>query len=177
MTKMAPFRITSRSGFSLIELLVAMSVLLIVLMICSQIFQQARSAWATGQDMVDMNMTGRAVVDCIARELSMAVDANVGANSITFTKLSEATPTDFAALPSITYALSGDLKRNGVAICPGVAAATPCPGISDLQFSPVTNRLPDYVDIIVTVGFLDSARTNQYQSRVYFPNRKRNELQ
>lgn len=164
------------AGFTLIELLVAMTTLLVIVMICAQIFQQARMAWASGQDMVDMNMTGRAVVDCIAQELASAVDVNINieADSIQFTKLGKAeagTP----ALTQVIYGMDANyVLRNGVRICPSASCAAPRPGILSLVFSPVTNILPDRVDITANVA--GPSATNLYQTRVYFHNRQRYEL-
>lgn len=172
----------TKSGFTLIELMVAMAILLIILVICAQIFQQARVAWSSGQDLVDMNMTGRAVADCIFQELTQAVSTNVdiSALSITFTKIGNAA-SGTPALQEVKYNFDGSyVFRNGIKICPSAAVATPRPGIMSLAFSPTTTPpagvLPDYVDIVATVGIQGSALTDTYKTRVYFPNRKRYEL-
>lgn len=169
-----------KSGFTLIELMVAMAILLIILVICAQIFQQARVAWSSGQDLVDMNMTGRAVVDCIFQELTQAVDTNVviSASSITFTKIGTAA-SGTPALQEVTYNFDGSyVLRNSVKICPSASVSTPRPGIMSLAFSPTTTPgvLPDYVDIVATVGIQGSALIDTYKTRVCFPNRKRYEL-
>lgn len=164
------------AAFSLIELLVAMSTLLVIVMICAQIFQQARMAWASGQDVVDMNMTGRAVVDCIAQELASAVDSNIDiqADSIRFTKLGKA-EAGIQALTAVTNGMDANyVLRNGVGICPSASFASPLPGVLSLTFSPVATHLPGYVDIRAVVA--SSSVTNLYQTRVYFHNRQRYEF-
>ena len=173
--KMTPSRSKASLGFTLIELLVAMTILMIILVICAQIFQQARVAWSTGQDIVDMNMTGRAVADCIAQELAMAVDSNItiSAASVSFLKLGAASP-GTNALQQVTYDFTGGyVKRNNVNICPAASQAGSRPGVISLAFFPTATTLPAYVNITASVGVDGSATTNQYQTRVYFPNRKR----
>ena len=176
MMKMFSKRKKLSAGFTMIELLVAMSVLLIIVLVCTQIFQQAKVAWASGQDVVDMDMTGRAVVDCIAQELKMAVDKStaISTNSISFKRLGAA-QAGSPALQQVVFNFDGSyVTRNGVNICPGFSVSYPRPGVGSLAFSPITNSLPDYVDIVALVAGASS--TNQYQARVYFPNRNRYEL-
>ena len=60
-------------GFSLLEILVAMSILVIIIMMMSGVFHQSRIAWDTGLRKARMNMGGRAVVDFMSRELSQAI--------------------------------------------------------------------------------------------------------
>ena len=118
-------------------------------------------------------------MDCIAQELVQAVETNVmvvSANSITFVKLGKA-QAGVPALQQVTYSDGTYVTRNGTSICPGMSVALPRPGISGLAFSPTGSGMPDYVDIVASVGIQGSTITNQYQTRVYFPNRKRYELQ
>ena len=62
-----------RSGFTLLELLVAISILVIIIMMMSGVFHQSRIAWNSGLRKARMNMGGRAVVDFMSRELSQAI--------------------------------------------------------------------------------------------------------
>jgi uncharacterized protein (TIGR02599 family) len=60
-------------GFTLIEILVAMTILAIIILIVSGIFHQSSSAWEAGQRKTELNMEGRAAIDLMADELSRAV--------------------------------------------------------------------------------------------------------
>ena len=61
-------------GFTLLELLVSMVILGIIVVICGQIFDQSTVAWDSGSRKAELNLTGRAVVDLVAQEISHAVD-------------------------------------------------------------------------------------------------------
>ncbi len=65
---------TSRSGFTLLELLVSMVILGVIVVICGRIFDQSTVAWDSGSRKAELNLTGRAVVDLMAQEISQAVD-------------------------------------------------------------------------------------------------------
>lgn len=60
-------------AFTLIELLLAMAILVVIVMLVSQIFNQAMVAWDSGQRKADVNFVGRALVDFMAQEISKAV--------------------------------------------------------------------------------------------------------
>lgn len=63
-----------RAGFSLIEVLVAMTILSIIVLIVSGIFQQTSLAWTIGLRRADAQSVTRAVVGAINRDLAMMVD-------------------------------------------------------------------------------------------------------
>ena len=63
----------------MIELLVAMTILVVITLIVARIFQQAGVAWDTGTRKVETMMAGRAVSDFIAQQLSRAVSDTNGA--------------------------------------------------------------------------------------------------
>ena len=65
-----------RKGFSLIEVLVAMSILTIIVLIVAGIFQQTGLAWSLGLKRADAQSTTRAVVGALGRDLAMMVDPN-----------------------------------------------------------------------------------------------------
>lgn len=63
-----------RAGFSLIEILVAMTILTVIVLVVSEIFQQTSLAWALGSKRADAQSVTRAVVGAIGRDLAMMVD-------------------------------------------------------------------------------------------------------
>ncbi len=63
-----------RKGFSLIEILVAMTILTIIVLIISIIFQQTGIAWTIGMQRANSQSATRAVVGAISRDLAMIVD-------------------------------------------------------------------------------------------------------
>jgi len=60
-------------GFSLIEVLVSMTVLIVIIIMVTDMFRNASEAWDTGTQRAEMNTAARAAVEYIARELSCAV--------------------------------------------------------------------------------------------------------
>lgn len=62
-----------RPGFTLIEVLVAMTVLAVMVLLVANIFQQSSAAWNIGTQKADMNTAARAALDYMARELACAV--------------------------------------------------------------------------------------------------------
>ena len=161
-------------GFTLVELLVAMTILSILVMICLQFFSKARTVWDTGSRIVDANLKGRAVADFIAQEVSQALNTNfsVNASTIDFYVLAEVAAVsepairheifDASTLGTVTFktATTNDLcKLNS--------------GDSVAFFAPPTNGLPPYVDVNVTLVSSDGKVTNFFQSRASFPNRYR----
>lgn len=62
------------SGFSLIEVMVATTVLAILVLMLGGVFQQASSSWDAGFVRAEGGMAVRAVVGALARDLSTAVD-------------------------------------------------------------------------------------------------------
>ncbi len=63
-----------RRGFSLIEVLVAMTILSIIVLIVAGIFQQTGLAWSLGLKRADAQSVTRAVVGALGRDLAMMVD-------------------------------------------------------------------------------------------------------
>lgn len=65
-----------RAGFSMIEILVAMTILTIIVLIVAEIFQQTGLAWTLGLRRADEQTVTRAIVGTLTRDLSMMVDPN-----------------------------------------------------------------------------------------------------
>lgn len=63
-----------RGGFTLLELLVSMVILGVIVVVCGRIFEQSTVVWDSGTRKAELNLTGRAVVDAMAQEISHAVD-------------------------------------------------------------------------------------------------------
>jgi prepilin-type N-terminal cleavage/methylation domain-containing protein len=160
-----------RRGFTLVELLVAMSMLVVIVMIIGMFFQRASVAWDTGARKAEVLLTGRAVADYISQEMEMAMPIantwNVSGSSASFMILGEATAT-LRATQTVSYAFSGGVvTRNGQPMCEGV-------GGLDFVEEVVTgdpNELPLWVDIKVTVT--NEFGPTVFHSRATFPNRGR----
>lgn len=65
-----------RAGFSMIEILVAMTILTIIVLIVAEIFQQTGLAWSLGLRRADEQTVTRAIVGSLTRDLAMIVDPN-----------------------------------------------------------------------------------------------------
>lgn len=63
-----------KRGFSLIEVLVAMTILSVIVLIVAGVFQQTGLAWSMGLRRADAQSMVRAVAGAVARDLSMMVD-------------------------------------------------------------------------------------------------------
>jgi len=106
-----------RLGFSLLELLVAITVLIVIVMVTSLIFQQASAAWGTGTRKAGAETALRSVIGAVERDLAMAVDDtpfgghinSFSANSCTFVTLNGAVASDGTSrMPQrITYSYGG----------------------------------------------------------------------
>jgi prepilin-type N-terminal cleavage/methylation domain-containing protein len=79
-----------RGGFSLIELLLASAILVIIVLIVSEFFQKANVAWDVGSRKIETVMTGRAAVNLMARELSLAIEVPSGMSDSNLLARSEA---------------------------------------------------------------------------------------
>jgi len=64
---------THKRAFTLIELLVAMSILAVIVLSVSQLFEQSTVAWDRGWQRSELMMTGRAILDFVAGEASLAL--------------------------------------------------------------------------------------------------------
>ena len=63
-------------GFTLIEILVATTILLVIVIIASLVFQQTTGAYDTGERKVNANVILRNVVGAISRDMALAVDSD-----------------------------------------------------------------------------------------------------
>ena len=74
-----------RSGFTLIEVMVATTILLMMTVMMGALFRQASSAWDAGNAQAEGGMIVRGVVGAIARDLATAVDGRAYKQSSAFT--------------------------------------------------------------------------------------------
>ena len=71
-----PFvRRSCRTGFTLIEILVATTILLVIVILASLVFQQTTGAYHTGERKVNAQVALRNVVGAMTRDLALAVDS------------------------------------------------------------------------------------------------------
>jgi prepilin-type N-terminal cleavage/methylation domain-containing protein len=64
----------ARAGFSMIEVLVAATILVVIVMMLSMIFQQTSIAWRTGVRRADAFTQVRALIGAVQRDAAKAVD-------------------------------------------------------------------------------------------------------
>jgi prepilin-type N-terminal cleavage/methylation domain-containing protein len=183
-----------RSGFTLIELLVSMAILMIIVLIVAQLFQQSQQAWESGSRQAEINITGRALADFMAQEISLAADdgeyleplaiKNSGA-TIEFSLVDPAGSNRCAQFVYYSYAGGrivrtseryGDYSVGPIPTGPGVEL---CQGVRSCVFSaPAAGAglLPAYVDVEVHVlsdddfarGF--TAREQIFKTRAWLRN-------
>lgn len=106
----------SSAGFSLIEVLVAMAVMVVIILMVTNMFRDASEAWDMGTQRAEMNTAARAAIEYIARELSCAVagsipDATGGVAILKPFKLANGTNLYFSALSSDEETLRGVMFR------------------------------------------------------------------
>ena len=66
-----------RGGFTLIEILVATSILLIIVLMMSMIFQQSSGAYQSGTNRVNEQKVLRNILGMISRDMTLAVDSRL----------------------------------------------------------------------------------------------------
>lgn len=110
-------RIAGRNGFSVIELLVAMVLLLVITAVFGRFFQRSTQSWESGMRTVEVMIMGRAAVNMIARDIERAItDASLdepvisaAGSEMSLTVLSTRDPYRWQR---VRYYLEGsDLKR------------------------------------------------------------------
>lgn len=67
----------SAAGFSMIEVLVAASILVVIVMMLGMLFQQTSLAWRSGSFRAEAYMQVRSAIGAIQRDVSAAVDARL----------------------------------------------------------------------------------------------------
>jgi prepilin-type N-terminal cleavage/methylation domain-containing protein len=193
----------SRSGFSLIELIVAITIFAIIALGLAATFDKGTVAWENGTRRTQQALAGRACLDIIAYDLSQAIanaefpcDFNSG-SKLEFYSLSEPrSQADAHEAVKIIYEVNGDnlLVRITEESAPSGTPPTIQPvsgsrkelpmsdGIMDFSVVPsipTTDTLPPYIDIFITVrSIVDETRNleqndRMFSQRIYFANRNR----
>lgn len=165
------------SGFTLMELLVAMAILVIITMIVAQVFQQANVAWDTGMKKSETTMKGRAIADFMAQELSRAAflpdhpDFNVSGQNADFWILDDAEP-GRRSPRHITY---NGVNRTVSYLPSDSESSALADNVKSVQFDCDAlsgSNLPPTA--VVTVTITDSKGVDQsFTSTAYFQNRDR----
>lgn len=157
-------------GFTLIEVLVAMMIMIMIVLMLSAVFKQMTSAWGVGMRKVKVTMEGRAALDFMAQELVHAVSDDLlicnirPANDIsfyTFNSLSN------RAVCHVRYSLTGrTLERYWRPMKWDCQGSYPAPegaythellnDVVGFDFytsdgGTYTTNLPDWVDIVMKV--------------------------
>jgi prepilin-type N-terminal cleavage/methylation domain-containing protein len=170
-------------GFSLIEMLVAMFILVLMVMMCARMFTNATQSWETGTRKAEVNLIGRSVLDYLTREISKAAFSTnadtrlnvptVSGSTLSYNVLSDSTngASMDGLVEAVTISLSGDrLMRVTNEIIRNIDGLI-------FKLDPSDPDWPTYVDI--TLKFRSSsdrarnANTNfveTFAKRVYFPN-------
>ena len=86
-----------RAGFSMVEVLVASTILVVIVMMLAMLFQQTGLAWRTGVQRADAFMQLRGLVGALQRDASAAIDERE-------------IPTDLRSQLGGSQQFSGDLK-------------------------------------------------------------------
>ncbi len=116
-----PFGSAATAAFSLIEVLIATSILLVIVVLVSMVFQQQSGAFQAGTDRVKGQSAIRNLVAVLSRDLSMAVDAedygvsganNFSGSGISF--LANSGDSEVSPLQKISYSFSGGAVKRSV---------------------------------------------------------------
>jgi prepilin-type N-terminal cleavage/methylation domain-containing protein len=94
-------RVPSRGGFTLIEILAAMGILVLIILLLSRLFTESTRIWSSGTARVYQSQEGRVVMDFLVKEVSQAIGDDV----VSF-KIHSASGTDNFSVPA--YGLESD---------------------------------------------------------------------
>lgn len=177
----------NREGFSLIELLVSMFLLVVLVLLASRLFDTSTNVWKTGTRKAEVNLTGRSVLDYLDRDIARAVFSTNTSSS-----LYNLQPVVGNGGKSLTYAVFND-NTNGYTMIGGVIESVTVGlqgttlfrgtneiirNIDDLQFNLDSGDpdWPTFVDVTIHFRAADDRGTsstnfnNVYSKRIYFPN-------
>jgi prepilin-type N-terminal cleavage/methylation domain-containing protein len=182
-----------KSGFTLVEVLVALGILGVIVVLCGRIFEQANISWTTGSRKAEVNMIGRGIADFIAQDVARCVarvktDADLSGNNPSFKIIDEASVPPGSAstksLVDISYSLGSAPLTRTVKTATETTTAILLPSLkNDMMlnvsaelYHPLiaTNEvLPAYVDVEVTAEDTDTNYKYIFQSRAWLANRDR----
>jgi len=162
-------------GFTLLEVLVAMSILMMIVMMMATLFSQSTTAWDRGIDSAKLSLKGRAVMRMMQHDLSQAVadgglgqalECQFGGSSFEVCTVGQSDDDTDRVIRWVRYELSGGtLKRSEVPLEVARPAGTPnyaddgtmvsadiVKGVSAFSVTvppggPYTTNLPAWVDL------------------------------
>lgn len=168
-------------GFSLVELLVAMFILLLITLMTGRIFLSSTRAVDTGTNKAEMNLLARAVPDLIEKDLQQSVfnstsnatrfiSLKVTGSTITF---STTDPTNWSISADceqeIVYAFSGGtLSRDGTELLTSS-------NIVGCTFSSDDAKDPSYIEVSMDLQSTEdinrgNPQTSSYKTRIFLDN-------
>ncbi len=158
-----------RSGLTLIELLVAMSILAIIVLAVAQLFQQSTVAWESGYRRTRTAMVARAILGYVAEDISLAVWGGEVPEPSSGAGFSFSTLDGTNVVEAISYTTGGgDVARNSVPLY----ESTPALSVEAMS---ATFTLPHHAVVTMDVKTTDKGReeTRRFTTRVYLANRNR----
>ncbi len=172
MGKLRPIkRIAESAGFTLIEILVAMAILMVIVLMMATLFHSSTNAWDNGMRQAEISLEARAVMNMIQRDLSQAVadsqfPCQFNQNSVEFYR-PDSNITSNRAMVRIKYRYnSGALVREEQIFAPSPVgsywvsvsnrSATLLQDMDNMEFywtaGPYTTNLPRWVDIVMEIN-------------------------
>ncbi len=156
----APSSVCRRSGFTLLELLSAITVLTVIIWILAAIFRESDRAWNMGTSRVDLNTEGRAALTAIANDLRYAICDE----TMTFVIQPERKPVTDPSSGRVIYG------RDNQEICfvslADAGARTDSRAAREIFYYPTltsTNRAGKY-----SIMRIENVATNSYLSSTWF---------
>ncbi len=176
------------SGFSLLEILVAMAILSIIVMTLSTIFNQSSIAWDRGLSKSQKGMEGRAALNLMVTELKNAVasDVNLTGNTsfggalMSFNTMGKAEKGK-RLIQHVKYEKVGDILTRTVSVYNddysvlGAGTRADLIEVDDFDIEPIpagpfTTTLPESITITIKIkGESSSGKVAAYS---FGPNRK-----
>lgn len=167
------------AGFTLLEILLAMTILMIIMVMLTTMFDQSAGTWESGIRETSRALEGRTVVNLIAEDLELAVmnetladdlpdQMLASGNSISFYRRAEPTE-DTRALKLVTYTGANGVKRTERDIKPpydldpGGAPAAVLLDSGEVSFhvdGTHTKTLPFFVDVELKVSDTSKAASD-----------------
>ena len=112
-----------KDGFSLVEILIATSILLVIVVMVSMVFQQQSAAFQSGETRVKGQAAVRNAMGMVMRDLALAVDStnypslpanSFAGSSLSFLATTGDTAADGATIQHITYTESAGIVKRKV---------------------------------------------------------------
>ncbi len=169
-----------RGGFSIIELLVAMVILLIIVTVFARFFQRSSQSWESGMHSVEMAISGRAALNLIVRDLERAVAIPVGATPALFIsgsvlRFSMLRPDEPYGVANVEYSVQGNELRRKL----GSDSVGVIENVVDVEFAPIlnSNDLPPQVGVKLLLRSRyapgDARRQQEFVGRAFLAQRHR----